>query len=280
MSAQLAPATWHGRLAVRLERRGGRTVLARSEARMPLALQRPFYPEGEAVCHVVALHPPGGMVGGDRLEIDIELTEAAQALITTPSAAKWYRGLKVAEQTVSARVAPGAHLEWLPLETIVFDRAQARQTLHVELAPDATFLGWEITRFGRSARGEIFDDGSWRATTEVWRAGKPLWIDRQRLRGGSSAMRSAYGLAGQPVTASLVFVGRAVEGDVIERARAQWVTEGHHGEAGVTRLADGLLCRYRGPSSAEAREWFTAVWDVIRRHVRNRAAHAPRIWRT
>lgn len=280
MSAQPAPATWHGRLAVRLERRGGRTVLARSDARMPLALQRPFYPEGEAVCHVVALHPPGGMVGGDRLEIDVDVTDAAEALITTPSAAKWYRGLTVAEQTVSARVAPGAHLEWLPLETIVFDRAQARQTLHVELGSGATFLGWEITRFGRSARGEVFDDGSWRATTEVWRAGKPLWVDRQRLLGGSASMRNAYGLAGQPVTATLVFVGRIVEGNVVERARMLWGTDSRRGEVGVTRLADGLLCRYRGPSTAAAREWFTAVWDVIRRHVRNRAAHAPRIWRT
>jgi urease accessory protein len=247
---------------------------------MPLALQRPFYPEGEQVCHVVALHPPGGMVGGDRLDIDIELRDGAEALVTTPSAAKWYRGVLPAEQRINARVAAGAHLEWLPLETIVFDRAHARQMLHVELAPNATFLGWEVTRFGRSACGETFTEGSWRATTEVWRAGRPLWVDRQRLHGGSAAMRGAYGLAGQPVTGTFVFIGRVVDGAVIERARTLWGAGGYQGEAGATRLADGMLCRYRGPSSADARAWFTAVWDTLRRHVRGRAAQAPRIWRT
>lgn len=247
---------------------------------MPLALQRPFYPEGEQVCHVVALHPPGGMVGGDRLDIDIELRDGAEALVTTPSAAKWYRGVLPAEQQINARVAAGAHLEWLPLETIVFDRAQARQMLHVELAPNATFLGWEVTRFGRSACGETFTDGSWRATMEVWREGKPLWIDRQRLHGGSAAMRGAYGLAGHPVSATLVFIGHVLESDVIERARMLWGAGGYQGEAGATRLPEGMLCRYRGPSSADARAWFTAVWDALRRHVRGRAAQAPRIWRT
>ncbi|MFP5350836.1 MAG: urease accessory protein UreD [Gammaproteobacteria bacterium] len=279
MSAQPAPA-WHGRLALRFERRDARTVLARSEARMPLALQRPFYPEGDGVCHVVALHPPGGMVGGDRIDIDVALQPGAEALITTPSAAKWYRGLVTAEQCIHARIARSAHLEWLPLETIVFDRAQARQTLRVDLDPDATFLGWEITRFGRSARGETFNQGSWRAITEVWRAGKPLWVDRQRLHGGSSAMQSAYGLAGQPVTATLVFLGRTMEDDMCERARTLWGSGGYPGEAGVTRFNEGMLCRYRGPSSAAVREWFIAVWDAIRRKARDRSAQPPRIWRT
>ncbi len=280
MSAQPTPTAWHGRLALAFERRDARTVLVRSDARMPLALQRPFYPEGEAVCHVVALHPPGGMVGGDRLDVDVELQEGAEALVTTPSAAKWYRGLTAAEQSVQARVAANAHLEWLPLETIVFDNAYARQALKVELAPDATFLGWEITRFGRSACGETFTDGSWRATTEVWRAGKPLWIDRQRLHGGSVSMQNAYGLAGHPVSATLVFIGHVLESEMIERARMVWGAGGYRGEAGATRLPEGMLCRYRGPSSADARAWFGAVWDLLRRLVRQRPAQPPRIWRT
>ena len=247
---------------------------------MPLALQRPFHPEGDGVCHVVALHPPGGMVGGDRLDIHVDLQARAEALMTTPSAAKWYRGLAAAEQNVTVRVASGAHAEWLPLETIVFNCAQVSQTLKVELAPDATFLGWEITRFGRSARGETFVDGTWRSVTEIWREHKPLWIDRQRLEGRSELMRSAYGLAGYPVAASLVFVGEALPGELVENIRALSASRDYEGQSGVTRLAEGLLCRYRGSSTALAREWFIAVWDALRRHVRNRAAQPPRIWRT
>jgi urease accessory protein len=280
VSAQVASSAWCGRLVLGFERRLGRTVFARSHAQMPLALQRPFYPEGEAVCHALVLHPPGGMVGGDRLEIELDLAPGAEALVTTPSAAKWYRGLTQAEQRVTARVAEGAHLEWLPLETIVFDGAQARQTLKVELAVDASFLAWEITRFGRSARGESFTHGTWRAATEVWRAGRPLWIDRQRLAGGSSLLQTAYGLAGQSVVATLAFLGRPLDGDFIESLRAFWEAGDYRGEAGVTRLTQGLLCRYRGPSSAEAREWFGAVWDALRRHTRGRAAQPPRVWTT
>jgi urease accessory protein len=316
VSAQVAPAAWHGRLELGFERRGPRTLLARSAARMPLALQRPFYPEGEAVCHTVLLHPPGGMVGGDRLEMEMALAADAEVLVTTPSATRWYRSLSQAEQRVTARVADCAHLEWLPLETIVFDGARARQTVTVELAPGASFLGWEVTRFGRSHSGESFMRGSWRAATEVWRDGKPLWIDRQRLAGGAALMHSAHGLAGQPVVGTLAYVGRALESDFVEQVRALWAADGAEaatapslargprldsgmesramqqgccgygfdpigeGEAGVTRLGEGLLCRYRGRSSAAAHAWFAAVWDLIRRHTRGRTAQRPRIWST
>lgn len=278
MTALAAAGAWHGRLELDFERRGAGTRLARSYARMPLAVQRPFYPEGDGVCHVVMLHPPGGMVGGDRLEIDVDLAEDSAALLTTPSAAKWYRGERPAGQQVRARVGRDAHLEWLPLETIVFDGAQARQALTVELAPGASFLGWEVTRFGRSHHGERFARGHWRAATEVWRNGRPLWVDRQQLAGGSALLTGAYGLAGQPVTGSLVYVGDAVEAGFVERLRA--LPAAAEGDSGVTRLADGLLCRYRGASSSAARDWFTAVWDAIRRHTRQRPAQPPRIWRT
>ncbi len=278
MTALAAASAWHGRLDLRFERRGAGTRLAHAYARMPLAVQRPFYPEGDGVCHVVMLHPPGGMVGGDRLDINVELADGSEALLTTPSAAKWYRANGPASQAVHARVGHGAHFEWLPLETIVFDGARARQTLKVELAPGASFLGWEITRFGRTHGGETFASGEWRAATEVWREGRPLWIDRQQLVGGSALLSSAYGLAGQPVAGGLVCLGHAFEAGFAEQLRA--LPGAAEGDSGVTRLADGLLCRYRGRSSSAARDWFGALWNAIRHHTRNRPAQPPRIWQT
>ena len=274
------PPAWHGCLDLGFTRAADRTVLERRRVCMPLALQRSFYPEGPAVCHALLLHPPGGMVGGDRLDITLDLSAGAEALVSTPSAAKWYRGLAPAAQTVRHRLAPGARLEWLPQETIVFDGADVQQTLRVDLALDATWCGWEITRFGRSARGETFDHGLWRMQAEVWRDGAPLWIDRQRLAGGSRLLRSAYGLAGAPVIGTFAWVGRAVSCDVVDAARAQWIDAQYAGDAGVTRLEHGMLCRYRGPSSSDARAWFTAVWNLIRRHDRGRDARPPRIWNT
>lgn len=278
--ADAARGAWHGQLDLAFTCEGTRTVLERRRVRMPLALQRPFYPEGPSVCHALLLHPPGGMVGGDRLDIDLALNEGARALASTPSAAKWYRGLAPARQSVTQRLAGNSRFEWLPQETIVYAGADVRQTLYVDLAPGALWLGWEITRFGRTARGETFDSGSWRMATEVRRDGVPLWIDRQRLDGGSRMLSSAYGLAGAPVAATLAFVGSAVARELVEAARAHWSAGRYAGDAGVTRLQEGLLCRYRGPSSGDARAWFTEVWNLLRDNDGRPRACVPRIWAT
>jgi urease accessory protein len=280
-ASPLGTRAWHGRLAASFGRVGARTVLARSQVCMPLALQRAFYPEGSDCCHVLVLHPPGGMVDGDRLDIDIEVGPRAEALVTTPSAAKWYRAAHGAVQNVVARVATSAHFEWLPLETIVFNGAQARQQLRIELAAGATFAGWEMTRLGRSARGETFDHGSWRSHTEVWRDGAtPLWIDRQQLAGGSQLLDAAYGLAGHAVVGTFVWIGRELPPALIDAIRARWASAGVAGMAGVTRLPHGVVCRYRGDSSCEARACFVEAWDAMRQYARGRPACAPRVWKT
>jgi urease accessory protein len=276
-----APRCWHGELRLRFARDGGGTRLVESRARMPLALQRPFYPEGPGVCHAVMLHPPGGMVSGDELTIAAELGEGSRALLTTPAAAKWYRSDGgVARQEATLRVAAGAVGEWLPQETIVFDGARVEQKTRVELEEGAHWIGWEITRFGRSACGERFSEGEWRARTEVWRGQRPMWIDRQRLNGGDRLLDSAYGLAGQPVIATFAWIGGEADAGLIDTARASWDARPRAGQAGVSRLRHGLVCRYRGSSSMEAREWLIAVWDAARRAVTGRGACPPRIWNT
>jgi urease accessory protein len=150
-----------GRRGSRLEFAAGpdRTILVHREQRGPLAVQRPFYPEG-STCHVYVLHPPGGLVGGDVLAIEVRVGEGAQALITTPGAAKLYRSLgPTAEQTQRLRVAAGGSLEWLPQENILFPGAQARLRTELDLEPGAAFIGWEVQCLGRPAIGERFETG-------------------------------------------------------------------------------------------------------------------------
>lgn len=151
---------WHGKLNLVYADRQGKTQLIYNHQQAPLKVQRPFYPEGEKVCHSVILHTAGGMVGGDRLSSNIHLQPQAQTLITTAAASKIYRsnGLQ-ARQTIQMQVDAGACLEWLPQETILFNDAIYRQDLRVELATGGSWLGWEITRFGRTARGEKFLQG-------------------------------------------------------------------------------------------------------------------------
>ncbi|MEH2170215.1 MAG: urease accessory protein UreD [Nostoc sp.] len=267
---------WHGKLNLVYADRQGATQLIYNYQQAPLKVQRPFYPEGEKVCHSVILHTAGGMVGGDRLSSNIHLQPQAQALITTAAASKIYRsnGLQ-ARQTIQMQVDAGACLEWLPQETILFDGAIYRQDLRVELATEASWLGWEITRFGRSARGEKFLRGEWRSHTEIWQQGVPLWIDRQCLPGSEDIFHSPHGLAGKPIVGSLVWVGGAVSAEIVEKTRNLWHGEG---EVGVTKLQHGLLCRYRGSSTSEVRNWFIDVWHMLRVSFLNRGNCIPRVW--
>jgi urease accessory protein len=267
---------WHGKLNLVYADRHNTTKLIYSHHQAPLKVQRPFYPEGEKVCHSVILHTAGGMVGGDRLSSNIHLQPQAQTLITTAAASKIYRsnGLQ-ARQTIQMQVDADACLEWLPQETILFNNAIYRQDLRVELATGASFLGWEITRFGRSARGEKFLQGEWRSHTEIWQEGIPLWIDRQYLPGSEDIFHSPHGLAGKPIVGSLVWVSGGVSAEIVEKTRNLWHGEG---EAGVSRLQHGLLCRYRGASTSEVRNWFIDVWQLLRVSFLNRGNCIPRVW--
>ncbi|MEH2066554.1 MAG: urease accessory protein UreD [Nostoc sp.] len=267
---------WHGKLNLVYADRQGETQLIYNHQQAPLKVQRPFYPEGEKVCHSVILHTAGGVVGGDRLSSNIHLQTQAQALITTAAASKIYRsnGLQ-ARQTIQMQVDAGACLEWLPQETILFNDAIYRQDLRVELATGGSWLGWEITRFGRSARGEKFLQGEWRSHTEIWQQDVPLWIDRQYLPGSEDIFHSPHGLGGKPIVGSLVWVGGAVSGEIVEKTRNLWHGKG---EAGVSRLQHGLLCRYRGASTSEVRNWFIDVWQLLRVSFLNRGNCIPRVW--
>jgi urease accessory protein len=271
---------WHGSLDLVYSARQGETHLTHASVKAPLKVQRPFYPEGKRICHSVILHTAGGIVGGDRLSQTIQLQSNANALITTAAAGKVYRSNgQLAQQTIEIQIEAEACLEWLPQETIIFNGAIYRQDLRVELAPGASWLGWEITRFGRSARGEKFLEGEWRSHTEIWQQGKPLLIDRQWLPAGEKIINSPVGLAGQSVAASLIWLGKPVSQEIIEQVRILWTMKGNRGEAGVTQTqAQGLLCRYRGSSTAEVRDWFIEIWQLLRRSLLKHPAIKPRIW--
>ncbi|MBW4539485.1 MAG: urease accessory protein UreD [Myxacorys chilensis ATA2-1-KO14] len=276
-SPKFVSPDWHGTLFLKFANRNGATVLTENLGQAPLKVQRPFYPEGDEVCHGVIMHTAGGIVGGDRLSLDLRLHPNSRALITTPAAARIYRtNGREARQTIEINVDEGAVLEWLPQDTIVFDGALYRQDLRINLAPNAHWIGWDMTRFGRTARGERFTSGMWRSHTEVWQQGRPLWIDRQWLPGHEAILNSPHGLAGCPVVGSFAYLGQPVNPDLVQDMRLLW--SGTAGETGVTRLQSGLLCRYRGASTIEMRQWFIAVWRLLRETMFDRSVCIPRVW--
>jgi urease accessory protein len=266
---------WQGSLELAYHYQSSRTQLDRAYVTAPLKVQRPFYPEGEEVCHTVILHTAGGIVGGDQLDQRIHLQPSSHALITTASASKIYRSNgQTARQIIDVKIDAGASLEWLPQEAIVFDGAQFRQEMRVELTGDASWLGWEITRFGRSARGEKFTSGEWRSHFQIWREGQPLWIDRSFLTGGEM-IEEYSGLHEKAIVGTLVYIGQPVPGAIIDKIRNFTPI----GEMGVTRtLGDGILCRYRGDSTPEVRAWFIQIWHLLRGEMMGRGAIVPRVW--
>lgn len=269
---------WQAHLRLRFQNRGQRTVLTHRH-RGPLQVQRPFYPERDGTCHAYILHPPGGVVASDVLALEVELDTAAQALLTTPAANKFYRSKAAkAYQTQSLKVSAGAALEWLPQETIAFDGSQARSLTKFELQGDARLLAWEILCLGRPAAGESFTHGLYRQRLEVWRDGIPLYLEHGRFEGGSDLLQSPWGLRGLPITATMVC---AVKDPSLAPAVSSVATDTGSGALfAVSQLQEVLVCRYLGSSAQQARELLTRVWSVLRPHLLGKPPRIPRIWDT
>lgn len=269
---------WHGELHLAYQRRGERTVLSHRRHRGPIVVQKALYPEGESVCHGIVLHPPGGYVGGDRIELDVQVGAGGHALLTTPGAGKWYRSAGgVAAQSLRFAVDAGGVLEWFPLGTIVFDGALARADTRIELAPDATYIGWEIVCLGRTAADERFDEGCYAMSTEVQRGADTIWLERGRIDGGSRVLASPVGLAGQPVHGSLLAISPRVDAALVTACRE---VEPASGRAALTRLPGLVLARHLGPRADDAHDYFVRLWQILRPALTGCPASIPRIWRT
>ena len=270
---------WRAELALSYERRGHRTVLATRRHDGPLVVQKALYPEGDSVCHSIIVHPPAGIAGGDELQLSIHAAEGALAMLTTPGATKWYRSSGAwARQQVSIHVAGGACVEWLPQESIVFDRAHARNAVDVQLAGDATYIGWDVLCLGRAGSGERFAEGVYHARTQITRDGKPVWFEQSRIEGDGVLRGSPAGLGGATVCATLMAASPRVESSQVNACRAVAVPA--TGRAAVTRLPGLLIARYLGDSGESARHYFTQLWRVLRPALMGRDVVLPRIWST
>jgi urease accessory protein len=252
----------------------------------PLRILKPLYPEGDAICHAVIVHPPGGIVAGDSLAVELRVGSGAHALATTPGAQKWYRSTGADASSVTRlHVADGASLEWMPQETIVFNGARVQQTLEISLAPQARFFGWEMLCLGRTTRGERFVTGEFRQRILLLRAdsGAPLWRESMLLQGNDPLMGSKLGFRGLPVAATAWI---ALPEDASGAATADVLTTvrdalGDAPMAAASSPETGLIViKALGDAPEAVRNLLIAVWKKIRLQVFAREAILPRIWST
>jgi urease accessory protein len=253
----------------------GRTRLSRRHSG-PLQVQKALYPEGPGrCCHTVLLHPPGGIAGGDRLRIDARAEAGAHALITTPGATRWYKadGHPASQQV---RLQVEGALEWLPQEAIVFDAAEVRSELRIEVAAGSRALGWDIVALGRTASGERFEHGSFVQTIRLFDGAALQWLERTRLAGCDALLESPIGLDGCPVFGCFWAHGPAWSDAQLEALRID------RPDAALTRMTSRLLLgRTLGRTTMTVRAALESLWRAVRPLVFDGLPAAPpRIWAT
>lgn len=276
MPAALFTPSWSAELELAYARHGERTTPVRRRHLGPLRVQKHLYAEDPQVCQHIIIHPPGGIAGGDVLNISAHAGENTWVQLTSPGAAKWYRAAGVARQDLRLSIEAGATLEWLPQETIVYAGAQAELHTQIELHGDARLFYWDIVALGRPAADERFSSGHFQAALDISRDGKLLWHERQRLTGGDGLLDSAIGLNGQPVFATLLVSGE-VDSELLERCRELKI-EGVRGD--LSQLSGLLVARCLASEALKARAWLIELWRLLRPTMLGREAVPPRIWNT
>lgn len=270
---------WRARLDLGFSASINKTILSHRRHFGPLQVQKPFYPEINGVCHVYVLHPPGGVVGGDELNINIDVRPNANALITTPAAGKFYRSSgSVAKQIQTIKVAPKGALEWLPSENILYSGANSVINTIIELSRDSQFIGWEISCLGRPASNEVFNQGLLDQRFEIWRDGKPLRVERLKLKGGGQALHAKWGLNGFPVIGTLVCI--TDKSGLLDSLRKTIKSFVDQELFSVTQIDGAILCYFLGNSVERARNCFISAWKILRQEVIGHEVVEPRIWKT
>lgn len=274
--AALTTTNWQALLRLKLSCGEHRTQLIPLERYGPLSVQRPFYPEGDT-CHVYLLHPPGGVVGGDSLQLQLALESGSKTLLTTPGAARFYVS---AGDTASVRqnfqLENAAHLEFLPQENIYFPGALVDSKTVINVDGDAVAMLWEKHCFGRPANHESFDSGHVDSQIVLNHDGKPVFIDRQRLN--PTELNRASGLRSFAVMGSFLIYGIEFDTAMV-RGLQQTTTSG--GLCGISCPQSNLLvARYMGNSTSDMDACFISLWEALRPAALGRSACHPRIWKT
>ena len=272
---------WHASLQLDYTLEGTRTV-ARHAHNGPLRILQSLYPEGDAVCHNVLVHPPGGLVGGDTLDITATVGPGAHGLVTTPGATRFYRSHgELALQRTHLTLAEGTRLEWLPLEALCYNACNAENHLTLNLAPGAECMGWDVTALGLPHAGQPFETGRFVQHIEA----PGLWLERGVIDAADHRLlESPLGLAGQRCMASLFFVvgtplERARRDTALDAARAVMDAHALKASAGATSPnGQVLVVRALAPQVEPAMQllrqvraaWRAALWQLY--------AEPPRIW--
>lgn len=276
--------TWHAQLQLNYQLQDSRTVCRHSHSG-PLRVLQSLYPEGEAVCHNILIHPPGGLVGGDRLDIAVQVGEGTHGLLTTPGATRFYRSeARPALQSTTLKLNVGARLEWLPQEALCYSGCLAENKLVMDLAAGSELIGWDVTALGLPSANLPFEQGEFLQHLEL----KNQWLERGKMAANDALLlNSPMGLAGHRCMASMFFIS----GTAITRSRKEHALEATRDMASSHALADTvgvtsphshvIVVRVLSPLVESAMGFLRDIRQVWRRELWGlKNEHPPRIWST
>lgn len=282
-SALVTPVReWQASLQLMFAHRRQATRITHNQHLGPLRVLKPFYPEGE-VCHTYLIHPPGGLVLGDALAIDIRCQRYAHALLTTPSAGKVYgvdEASELQRQGVTLSVEKGACIEWLPQETIIFDGANCVLNSRIDLQKGANLAFWDIVCFGRPASQLPFKRGRCVQAINIYQDGCPLLVERNVVAGGAELQAARWGLNHFNSMGTCLFTVASSRDEREEWLRLLSESYGIEHHWGITQKGHLLIARYLGDSASVCRQGFEMLWQKVRMTLCARPAHPPRIWAT
>lgn len=273
---------WHAQLHLDYRLEAGRTVLHHRHDG-PLRILKSLYPEGGAICHNVVVHPPGGLVGGDTLEIALHIGIGAHAMLGTPGATRFYAtDTDRATQQVSVTLEPGARLEWLPLEAIAYPGCNARNGFSATLAEGAEMMGWDVTALGLPLAGQPYTTGCFEQRLAL----PGHWLEQGRLDAcDNRLLDSPLGLGGQRCLGSFWLAS----GTPLARERREHLLEAVRvalapGTQGVQAAATCpndhvLVVRAVAPLVEPLMAVLQNAWAALRPAAWGLTPVQPRIWR-
>jgi urease accessory protein len=218
----------------------------------------------------VFVNTAGGIAGGDRFEFDIAAGEGARLTATTAAAEKIYRAQgAAAEIKLTLKAAAGAHLSWLPQETILFDQARVSRKIDIDLAETASLLLCEIVVFGRAAMGETMRTGHFTDRWRLWRGGRLVFAETVRLGGdiGETLARPAVAKRGVAIGTALI-----VPGDEALVTRIREASNCFGGEVGISAWNGFAMARFCAQDAAKLRADMIAVLGSVS------GSALPRLW--
>lgn len=279
MMQQSLQEGWKGFLSFSFVDQNGRTVVKDKQHLGPLVLQRPYYQEINRPT-VLILHPPGGVAGGDQLELKVDFKPCSKGMISTPAATKFYRSEKwLASQVQTIHLSETTEAEWLPQETLFFNRCKVNNTLKFELdSPDNKLIAWDIVGLGRPASGEGFEQGELIQSLELRIAKKLMFIDRLRFIPENGVLKSSAGLDSHTLFATALFYHNDVESQkkLLEALQVvEWPLL-----VGVTMLGNLIVLRVLAGELDEIKSVLFRAWTIARPSVLGLPVVKPRIWNT